>query len=897
MLSLSLILGFELDVTAQVRAGLVSSVNPKQLVAQAHRQYHQGKPGAAIHLLEQAQAIYRQQQQLLPQAQVLALISLAQQQLGNWQLAHQNLERSFALIQNIPSSKAKTQALGQMQNAKGHYHYAKGQHKQAYLDWQQAEKLYRQLNDPLGIAGTILDQAEALTKMGFHRRSCNLILVAFEQPEYRCLALTDSQIKTIINQAQDKRESWQVAGLNSMGNSLLSMGRLVRAQTLIRASYRLESNSRVPLRPSAARGRSSSMPRFDPINHAKTLLSLGNINRAIAFQKKARSDWDSFVSHSQQAIRYYQQLKHNQAPLIPKIRSYQIMGQLNQLSLLIATEKWSQARTLANKIQLELLQQANPYAPIKFASSLERLKQHRVTIKYSWYDLADMYRGAIEQAQVSGNRRLESYGWGYLGKLSWQQHLKLKNTPQQQLQQALLLAQTENAPEIAYRWQWRLGQIYRQQQQKPRAIALYQAALTNLGNLRGDLTLLSREVQFNFQEKIEPVYREFADLLLDDSASDYELELARNVIEILQVAELDNYFQDACITFEPKSIEQIDSDAAVVYTIILPDRLEVILAASRKEPEPHKILRHHTYKITQKELESKVKLLRRYIAEPDRLSETRELSAQVYNWLLRPLVSDLKQQHPKTLVFVLDGILQTIPMAALYDGQHYLLEKYALALTPGLRLVNPQKNSQQNSFVAGGISKYLRVEEQEFAALTKVPQELTTFNNWDSQVLLNEKFTPSNLLEQLNSTSANMIHLATHGQFRPNPQQTFLLMWQKLLTIQEFSILLQSHIKAIRNPIDLLVLSACDTAIGDRRAALGLAGIAVRSGSLSTLATLWQVNDDSTAELMQHFYQNLKGTSKAEALRQAQLQLWSTPDKDWQVPAFWSAYIIIGNWQ
>ncbi|MEM7590251.1 MAG: CHAT domain-containing protein [Cyanobacteria bacterium P01_A01_bin.83] len=881
MLSLSLILGFKLNVTAQVRAGLVSSVNPKQLVAQAHRQYHLGKSSAAIHLLEQAQAIYQQQQQLLPQAQVLALISLAQQQLGNWQLAHQNLEMSFALIQNIPSSNAKTQGLGQIQNAKGHYHYAKGQYKQAYSDWQQAEKLYRQLNDPLGIAGTILDQAEALTKMGFHRRSCNLILVAFEQPEYRCLALTNSQIKTIVNQTQDKHKPWQVAGLNSMGNSLLSMGRLVRAQTLIQASYRLES----------------SMPRFDPINQGKILLSLGNINRAIAFQEKARSDWDSFVSHSQQAISYYRQLNHNQAPLIPKIRSYQIMGQLNQLSLLIAVEKWSPARTLANKIQLELLQQANPYAPIKFASSLERLKQHRVTIKYSWYDLADMYRQAIEQAQLSGNRRLESYGWGYLGKLSWQQHLKLKDTPQQQLQQALLLAQTENAPEIAYRWQWRLGQIYRQQQQKPRAIALYQAALTNLGNLRGDLTLLSREVQFNFQEKIEPVYREFADLLLDDSASDSELELARNVIEALQVAELDNYFQDACITFEPKSIEQIDSDAAVIYTIVLPDRLEVVLAASGQEPKPHKVLRHHTYRIAQTKLESKVKLLRSYIAEPDRLSETQELSAQVYDWLLRPLVSDLKQQQPKTLVFVLDGILQTIPMAALYDGQHYLLEKYALAITPGLRLVNPQKNSRPNSFVAGGISKYLRVEEQEFAALTKVPQELTTFNNWDSQVLLNEQFTPSNLLEKLNSTSATMVHLATHGQFRPNPQQTFLLMWQKLLTIQEFSILLQSHIKAVRNPIDLLVLSACDTAIGDRRAALGLAGIAVRSGSLSTLATLWQVNDDSTAELMQHFYQNLKGRSKAEALRQAQLQLWSTPDKDWQVPAFWSAYIIIGNWQ
>ncbi|MEL7523422.1 MAG: CHAT domain-containing protein, partial [Cyanobacteria bacterium J06553_1] len=139
--------------------------------------------------------------------------------------------------------------------------------------------------------------------------------------------------------------------------------------------------------------------------------------------------------------------------------------------------------------------------------------------------------------------------------------------------------------------------------------------------------------------------------------------------------------------------------------------------------------------------------------------------------------------------------------------------------------------------------------------------------------------------------------LATHGQFSANPQKTFLLMWEKLLTIKEFSNILQSRTKIHLNPIKLLVLSACDTATGDRRAALGLAGVAVRSGALSTLATLWQVNDDSTTELMKLFYQHLKHQSKAEALRQAQMDLWQRRDKDWEVPAFWSAYVMIGNWQ
>jgi CHAT domain-containing protein len=264
---------------------------------------------------------------------------------------------------------------------------------------------------------------------------------------------------------------------------------------------------------------------------------------------------------------------------------------------------------------------------------------------------------------------------------------------------------------------------------------------------------------------------------------------------------------------------------------------------------------------------------------------------------MEPLMADLEVQQPQTVVFVLDGMLQTIPMSALYDGKQYLVEKYAIALTPGLRLLNSQVDSRPLSFLAGGISQSLKINTQNFAPLAHVAEELEIASQLENPVLLNSQFTPSNLLSQLNRTSASVVHLATHGQFRANPQQTFLLMWQKMLTINEFSRIIQNRFKIYRNPVKLLVLSACDTASGDRRAALGLAGIAVRSGALSTLATLWEINDDSTTELMKHFYQHLQHHSKTEALRRAQLDLWQTTDKDWQVPAFWSAYVIIGNWQ
>ncbi len=871
LLSLSLTLGFNLNLTAQV--------DPNQLVQQAQKQYQLGKSASAIALLEQARKIYQSQSQLLPQAQILALTALVQQQTADWELSQQNIAASLRILDSISPSSSKTQVLAQIGNIKGHYLFATGQHSQALSNWQQAEQLYRQIEDSLGISGTIIDQAEALAKMGFYRRACDRILVAFNHDDYSCNNLTDNQASSIINQTEKRVELWQVNGLNSLGNSLLLMGKFDLAQKLIEASEIAESR----------------LFASSPTNHAKILLSLGNINQAIALKSERQDNTIDFISHSQQAIKYYQQL--DQQTSIPAINSYQLLAQLNQLSLLIAGQQWSQAEALANKIQLPQDDGRNLYAEVKFANSLNLLKKQHHRVRYSWLDIADIYRGTISAAQLAGDRRLESYAWGHLGCLSQEQNLTLEHTPQQLLEQGLILAQGEHAPEIAYRWQWKLGRIYRQQGKRNKAIAVYQAALANLNELRSDLVVLAREVQFDFKEQIEPVYRELADLLLTESATDEELEMGRNVIEALQVAELDNYFQDACLTFEPRSIEQIDQDAAVIYTIVLPERLEVILATSDHQPDPHQIFHHHSQIIPQAKLEATVQHLREYITEPDRALEVQRLSKQVYDWLIKPLAAELNVKQPQTLVFVLDGMLQTIPMSILYDGKQYLMENYAIALTPGLRLLNPQKVDRSSSLLAGGVSKFLRVEEQEFAALSNVPNELTNFTKFDSQILLNEEFTPSNLLKQLNETSASIVHLATHGQFCPNPRQTFLLMWQKLLTIQEFSTLLQSRIKAISHPIDLLILSACETATGDRRAALGLAGIAVRNGSLSTLATLWQVNDESTTELMKLFYKHLETNNKAEALRQAQLDLWSRTDKDWQVPAFWSAYVMIGNWQ
>lgn len=887
-LLITILLGF--SISLGFNAALNAQVLPSQLVQKAQQEYQSGNFQKSIEFLNQAHRIYQSQEKNLQQAQVLSLTSLAQQQVGNWELARRNIAASFALINSNKPSKSKTQVLAQIWNTRGHFQFITGQHNEALEDWKKAEELYRNIDNSLGVSGTLLDQAQALEKMGFYRRSCDRVLEAFNHPNYNCKNLTATQLITIIKQAQTQAYDWQLEGLNSISNSLLLMGKLSQAKAFIEADQTINQSLANPSAQVAA----------------KISFGLGNIHKAIALQERERENWQSFAYNSQEAIKYFQQLDNYQS--YPNINSTsKISAQLNQLSLLIISEKWSQAQALVDKIELysdNHLNKPNLYAEIKFAHSIELLKQKNIPLKYSWQDIANIYLDVIKNAKEIKDSRVQSYALGYLGSLQQKrQNLNLDVTPQQLIEQALILAQAEHVPEIAYRWQWKLGQIYRHQGKRTPAIASYQAALASLNNLRSDLVSLTKEVQFDFREQIEPVYREFADLLLEEeSPSDQDLETARNVIEALQLAELDNYFQDACLTFEPKSIDQIDKNAAIIYTIALPDRLEIIMAMSdAKSNYQGQVFHHHNHIISQKELEAKIAQLRKYITEPDRVLEVQQLSREIHNWLIEPLIADLTIQQPKTLVFVLDSILQTVPMSALYDGEKYLIEKYAIALTPGLRLLNPQVSSQKPSLLAGGVSEPLQVANQRFSALDNVKNELNIFSksNTNSEVLLNAKFTPKNLLNQLNSMEASRIHLATHAQFSSNPNKTFLLLWRKLLTIQDFSTLLLNRTTAVSNPIDLLVLSACETASGDRRSALGLAGIAVRSGSISTVATLWQIKDNSTAIFMNHFYQQLKNkqNTKAEALQKAQLQLWQTPGRDWKVPGFWSSYILIGNWQ
>jgi CHAT domain-containing protein len=346
-------------------------------------------------------------------------------------------------------------------------------------------------------------------------------------------------------------------------------------------------------------------------------------------------------------------------------------------------------------------------------------------------------------------------------------------------------------------------------------------------------------------------------------------------------------------------MEKVDQKAAFIYPIILENRLEVIFKL------PGQPLRHHTSPVKRPEVEKTLTELRTALLKGNG-GKVIENSKLVDHWLIEPIEKYLEtSRQVETLVFVLDGDLRNIPMAVLYDekaDQYLIQKKYALVLLPSSRLFDLRALPEKLKVLAAGLSEEIKVGNRRFKALS-ITQELEQVKNTASgKILLNSEFTQPNIQQNINSGNFSAIHLATHGNFSSDPDETYILVHGseastgRLLKARDLDDLLQSSNQKASSTLELLVLSACQTAEGDNRATLGLAGLAVRAGARSTLATLWQVSDQSTVQLMEHFYQELNkpGVTKAEAIHRAQQALLNEPK--YQNPSYWAPYVLVGNW-
>ena len=829
-------------------------------------------------------------------------------------------------INILPPTLAQSSAANLVQQ--GTQLLQQGKAEAALEIWQEAEELYRQNQNQTGIIGTKINQAQALTSLGFYRRSCDTVLQAFGS-DLECPRLTEKDLENILPKFQISNTSLNFQGLQILGNGLRAFGKLELSEKVLEASR------------TGAYSTNNTKAQF--------LINLGN-NRLSQAQNIINIARNTSIEINQRKLRnlvYLSLSNYREAAETASISNdklVQIQGTINNLSLLL---KFPQLKPLNNGNSLEdyvdfqidtlpkvihYLSQINPthdsiqtiiqlgeifidLEEIEPKSTLAKLKNKIPELTPA----NELLNQAIQQAKNINNYRLEADGIGTQAKLNLKEG-NLKKAAEL-TNQALFIAQKVSASDIVYQLQEQLGDILIKQGNDSEALFAYESAFNNLQVLRRDLVALNRDIQFNFRDSIEPLYRKFLGLLLQPGLSSNQpnvanLKTAVEVIESLQLAELDNFFQDTCVNAKDINIEEIDENAAVIYPTLFKDRLSVILKFPGTDNFHYATVSESNFKAGfNQEIDQ---ILKDYLDNkmPDVNQGNSQLN-KLYQWLIEPFEADLEtdleydMSQIKTLVFVLEGALRNLPMSVLYDSrrERYLVERYAIAVVPSLELLTPKPllKEQARVLTTGTDKEAPSYREYRYDPLPNVKQELESVKVTipQSEQLVDEKFTEINIQDKINSEPFNIVHIATHGQFSSNPDETFILAWDKPINVRDFEQLLQSeNLQRSERAIELLILSACQTAVGDQRAALGLAGVAVRAGARSVLGSLWRVHDASTTELMKQFYQQLLQSKssqlrKAEALRQVQIKFIKgeiEPSSNYNIPYYWSPFIIVGNW-
>ncbi|MFM7426095.1 MAG: CHAT domain-containing protein [Elainella sp.] len=843
----------------------------QSLMQQGRQQYQSGQFYPASQSLEQAVRSYAAQNDGLNQAIALTYLALSYQQLGQLPLAQTAIGQSLALVPPMEGSTVQQQIRAQALTAQGQIQLQSGQSEQTLESWQQAQADYQTLGDRVGELGVQINQIQALRAVGF----------------YRWAEKQRQELTAQLSQSTDP--ALQILGWRSLGNLLRTVGQLEAAQAALETSWQIAQR------------------QGSEADQAAVLLSLGNIQAALGDQQfnqtlsrspsycPVEEPPEAALPFYAAALDYYQQSAHmatSGTKLKAKLNALNLQLKLHQL---VAPEQLDQIQAELDNLPPG---RSTIYTRISFAKSFFCDSQARavapVQIRVA---VNQILEPAIQQAIALQDQRAYAYGLGSRGQFA--ELLGDLSSAQQQTSQALEVAQQISAADIAYQWEWQLARLLRQSGDIPAALTYYEAAFDTLKQLRSDLTALNTDLQFSFRETVEPFHREYADLLLrqPDQAN---LEQARAVIEALQLAELDDFFRDACSDAQPELLDKIadqqDATAAIIYPILLSDRLEIILKLPGQAA-----LQHYVTPESEPTIAAVLQTLRAQLEEPFTLETVKQPAKQVYDWLIAPIQPALAASSIQTLVFVLDGNLRNIPIAALFDGEQYLIKKYAVAVTTGLQLLDPRAlQAIRPRLLAGGLVQPNAALAAGFEPLPNVPEELAAVQSIvpRSIQLLNERFTKTEIGKTIQAQPVSIVHLATHGRYSSNLADTYILAYDTRVNVNELQLLLQNRSASDLTAIELLVLSACDTAKGDERATLGMAGIAVRSGARSTLASLWKADDRATAELIREFYRQLFShsgvTNRATALRNAQISLLENPE--FQHPRNWAAFILLGNW-
>lgn len=772
--------------------------------------------------------------------------------------------------------------------------------------WQDLMALYRQQGDETDISRILVEQAQAYSRDGQLNKAIALLC----HPDVNQQCASDSVVQ-LARKTQNRVV--ETAAIGSLGEAYRLLGDYQRAIVWLNSSLELAKKQNYPTHQIAA------------LNALGNVYNrLAQVNDRYAWSAKQRGDYKSAANFRQRQQTYATQASSlfDQSLQLAREtgdRNAQVRSLLGKLSIetqvaSVAGESIQQAISL-----LEQLPQTRyrVYAMLDLAHLSTQLYQGEKTIRFQCVpnqpaSTETLLQQAVGIAQAIQDRRAQSFALGELGHFyECQGNLtRALTTTQNALQSA------EREPDSRYLWEWQAARILNAQGQIKAAIDLYNQAIATLEPIRSDLLTTNPDVQFDFRDAIEPIYREAIALQISvverkqqekrkqqSEAVVQSSKAQRNpfddilkITDSLRLAELQNYFGNDCVvatTFsKTNDVSQVMTSTAVINSIILNDRTVIVVSF------PDGTQRWHVIPVDTRTLQQEVNEYRRDL-ERHYDPYTPERAQRLYQWILQPSAKALEQAGIDTLVFIQDGILRTVPMAALHDGKQFLVQRYAVVVSPSLSLTNlGVSDSKKARSLAMGVTQSVTLDGQDFKALPNVQAELQTVRERlpNSQILLDQEFSRDRLGQTLSQTIFPVLHIATHAQFGTDPADTFLVMGdRRKLTITELDQLIRRFTNR-QETIDLLALTACQTAVGDDRAALGVAGVAIQAGVKSALASLWFIDDAATAQFVGQFYSHWyeSGRSKAKALQKAQQVLIAS--ETYAHPAYWASFVLVGNW-
>jgi len=591
-------------------------------------------------------------------------------------------------------------------------------------------------------------------------------------------------------------------------------------------------------------------------------------------------------------------------------------------------------------------------------------------------------------AAKTGMLRAQSQGEGFLAScLEWDQNRK---EAIQQTVLAIRYSVQADAPDLIMAWQSKLARLLTLEGQEEKAINAYDEAMLYVDMIRNDIPLVNADGKSSYTETLEPIYRGMADLLLRKAArmprQEDQQELLHKAVyslEKLKQSELEDYFNARC-SLEASSddgdapkqtpvkilsafsvlggmenlrnaLSKATGNTAILYPVILNDRLELLLVHEQGNGKGS-IIVQKTVKDAPKESVDSVaqELNTRFDEDEAKTGDWKTSSNKLYEWIIKPLQSDLESVGIDRIVYIPDGKLKLAPISAFYDGHSFVAEHYAVVINNGLQFGvsirgqkalgetllaglsipdGPSKRQIPAEFQDGAVQKaddynlgcdfatqtssaVEPTQEQTSAsvmhqrgtveydqqlvkglALPCVENEITSLEGeLDSKPLKNKNFTYSNLEKELQTGDYEFVHIASHGHFAHTAKDSYIMTYDQLLHVDKMEKLIQVKKDEKKRQLDLVTFSACETATGDDQASLGFTGIAIKANVHNALGALWSVDDEATYQFMNKFYKALKEKNgdKLAALKQAQIGMIG--DKTLDHPFFWAAFILVGSW-